>query len=46
MDDKLNRIIINNQQFALPQALLELLNDEDVEVVSANWMMPLLISVV
>ena len=31
MDDKLNRIIINNQQFALPQALLELLNDEDVK---------------
>lgn len=31
MDDKLNRIIINNQQFALPQALLELLNDEEVK---------------
>lgn len=27
--DALNRIIINNQQFALPQALLELLTDDD-----------------
>ncbi|MDR6882939.1 putative GTP pyrophosphokinase [Bacillus sp. 3255] len=28
--DKLNRIVINNQQFALPQALLGLLNEDDV----------------
>ncbi|UKS31340.1 GTP pyrophosphokinase family protein [Paenibacillus sp. HWE-109] len=28
-DETLNRIVINNQQFALPQALLELLSDGD-----------------
>ncbi|MBA2942879.1 GTP pyrophosphokinase family protein [Paenibacillus sp. CGMCC 1.16610] len=27
--DALNKIVINNQQFALPQALLELLSDDD-----------------